>query len=102
MVHDQWVCSEYDVEFAEIWQGTFGKLRSRHEPSPRNNTVDGISVRALFAPDHAPEMAIMKQILKAKARVDFANFTFAKSSGIHHPLVPLPKAGHTLPRLSPP
>src|SRR3546814_19650791 len=80
MVHDQWVCSEYDVEFAEIWQGTFGKLRSRHEPSPRNNTVDGISVRALFAPDHAPEMEIMKQILKAKERVDFAIFTFAKSS----------------------
>src|SRR3546814_10563619 len=63
-------------------QGTFGKLRSRHEPSPRNNTVAGVSVRALFAPDHAPEMEIMKQILKAKERVDFAIFTFAKSSGI--------------------
>src|SRR3546814_3977568 len=93
MVHDQWVCSEYDVEFAEIWQGTFGKLRSRHEPSPRNNTVDGISVRALFAPDHAPEMEIMKQILKAKERVDFAIFTFAKSSGIDDALVAVAKGG---------
>src|SRR3546814_20220852 len=54
ILHDQWVCNDYDAEFAEIWQGTFGKLRSRHEPSPRNNTVAGVSVRALFAPDHAP------------------------------------------------
>lgn len=93
IVHDQWVCSEYDAEFAEIWQGTFGKLRSRHEPSPRNNTVAGISVRALFAPDHAPEMEIMKQILKAKERVDFAIFTFAKSSGIDDALVAMARGG---------
>src|SRR3546814_10648908 len=68
-------------------------MRSRHEPSPRNNTVDGISVRALFAPDHAPEMEIMKQILKAKERVDFAIFTFAKSSGIDDALVAVAKGG---------
>src|SRR3546814_6863440 len=53
ILHDQWVCNDYDAEFAEIWQGTFGKLRSRHGPSQRNNTVAGVSVRALFAPDHA-------------------------------------------------
>lgn len=93
VVHDQWVCNEYDAEFAEIWQGTFGTLRSRHEPSPRNNTVAGISVRALFAPDHAPEMEIMKQILKARERVDFAIFTFAKSSGIDDTLVAMAKGG---------
>ncbi|MGD1876446.1 MAG: phosphatidylserine/phosphatidylglycerophosphate/cardiolipin synthase family protein [Kiloniellaceae bacterium] len=93
VVHDQWVCNEYDDEFTEIWQGTFGKVRNRHEPSPRNNTVAGISVRALFAPDHAPEMEIMKQILKAKERVDFAIFTFARSSGIDDTLVAMAKGG---------
>jgi phosphatidylserine/phosphatidylglycerophosphate/cardiolipin synthase-like enzyme len=93
IVHDQWVCNEYDAEFAEIWQGTFGKVRNRHDPSPRNNRVAGITVRALFAPDHAPEMEIMKQILKARERVDFAIFTFAKSSGIDDALVAMAKGG---------
>lgn len=96
IVHDQWVCNEYDREFAEIWQGTFGKVRSRHEPSPRNNRVAGICVRGLFAPDHAPEMEIMKQILKAKERVDFAIFTFSKSSGIDDALVAMAKGGITI------
>ncbi|MGF1594374.1 MAG: phosphatidylserine/phosphatidylglycerophosphate/cardiolipin synthase family protein [Kiloniellaceae bacterium] len=93
IVHDQWVCREYDAEFDEIWQGTFGKVRSRHEPSPRNNRVAGICVRALFAPDHAPEMEIMKQIVKAKERVDFAIFTFSRSSGIDDALVAMAKSG---------
>jgi phosphatidylserine/phosphatidylglycerophosphate/cardiolipin synthase-like enzyme len=93
VVHDQWVCNEYDAEFDEIWQGTFGKLRSRHEPSPRNNRVAGICVRALFAPDHAPEMEIMKQIVKAKERVDFAIFTFSRSSGIDDALVAMARSG---------
>lgn len=93
IVHDQWVCNEYDREFAEIWQGTFGKVRSRHDPSPRNNRVAGICVRGLFAPDHAPEMEIMKQILKAKERVDFAIFTFSLSSGIDDALVAMARGG---------
>lgn len=93
VVHNQWICNEYDDEFAEIWQGTFGKVRNRHEPSPRKNKVSGICVRALFAPDHAPEMEIMKQILKAKERVDFAIFTFAKSSGIDDTLVAMARGG---------
>ena len=50
-------------------------------------------MRALFAPDHAPEMEIMKQILKAKQRVDFAIFTFSKSSGIDDTLVAMAKGG---------
>jgi len=93
ILHDQWACNEYDEEFAEIWDGTFGKLRHRHEPSPRNLRIGGIGVRALFAPDHAPEMEIMKQILKAKERVDFAIFTFSKSSGIDDALVAVAKGG---------
>ena len=93
ILHDQRVCNEYDLEFDEIWNGTFGKKRLRHEPSPRNNRVGGIRVRALFAPDHAPEMEIMKQILKAQQRVDFAIFTFSKSSGIDDALVAKAQAG---------
>jgi len=96
IAHDQRVCNEYDLEFDEIWTGTFGKLRSRHEPSPRNNSVAGVSVRALFAPDHAPEMEIMKQILKARERIDFAIFTFSKSSGIDDALVAMAQGGVTI------
>ena len=93
IVHDQWVCNEYDDEFTEIWQGTFGKVRNRHDPSPRNNRVAGVTVRALFAPDHAPEMEIMKQMLKARERIDFAIFTFAQSSGIDDAMVAMSKSG---------
>ena len=39
-------------------------------------------VKPLFAPRHGPEMEIMKQMIKARERVDFAMFTFAQSSGI--------------------
>lgn len=93
VAHDQRVCNEYDLEFEEIWLGTFGKVRNRHDPSPRNNSVAGVSVRALFAPDHGPEMEIMKQILKAKRRIDFAIFTFSQSSGIDDALVAMAKSG---------
>ncbi|NIA67829.1 phospholipase [Pelagibius litoralis] len=93
ILHDQRVCNEYDLEFEEIWTGTFGRKRNRHEPSPRNNRVAGVRVRALFAPDHAPEMEIMKQILKARERVDFAIFTFSKSSGIDDALVAMSHGG---------
>src|SRR3546814_1402174 len=64
MVHDQWVCSEYDVDFGEIWQGTFVKSRSRHEPSPRHHTVHGISLRALVTTDPPPEQDISEKYLK--------------------------------------
>jgi phosphatidylserine/phosphatidylglycerophosphate/cardiolipin synthase-like enzyme len=44
--------------------------------------VSGIPIRVLFAPDHNPEMEIMKQMAKAKKSIDFAIFTFSNSSGI--------------------
>ncbi|WP_299620244.1 phosphatidylserine/phosphatidylglycerophosphate/cardiolipin synthase family protein [Pelagibius sp.] len=96
ILHDQRVCNEYDLEFEEIWTGTFGRKRNRHDPSPRNNRVAGLRVRALFAPDHAPEMEIMKQILKARERIDFAIFTFSQSSGIDDALVAMSQAGLTV------
>ena len=49
--------------------------------------VSSVSVRVLFAPDHNPEMEIMKQMLKARERIDFAIFTFPKSSGIDDTMI---------------
>ncbi len=72
----------YQEEFDEMWSGTFGALRTREDRSPAIRTIGGVPVKVLFAPDHAPEMEIMKQILKAQERVDFAIFTFADSSGV--------------------
>ncbi|MFC1514184.1 phospholipase D-like domain-containing protein, partial [candidate division KSB1 bacterium] len=41
---------------------------------------------------HSPEMEIMKQMLKAEKRVDFAIFTFSKSSGIDDTMIALCKS----------
>ncbi len=83
----------YSDEFEELWKGTFGQTRMRHDPSPRTYTVSKVKVKVLFAPDHAPEMEIMKQMLKAKQRVDFAVFTFSQSSGIDDAMIALRRAG---------
>jgi phosphatidylserine/phosphatidylglycerophosphate/cardiolipin synthase-like enzyme len=53
-----------------------------HDRIPKDVIVSGIPIRVLFAPDHNPEMEIMKQMAKAKKSVDFAIFTFSNSSGI--------------------
>ncbi len=65
-----------------MWTGTFGALRERHDPRPREYQPSGVRVKVLFAPEHAPEMEIMKQMLKAEDRIDFAVFTFTDTSGI--------------------
>ena len=72
----------YEAEFEEMWNGTFGRLRERHDPTPAEYSPSKVRVKVLFAPEHAPEMEIMKQMLKATDRVDFAMFTFTDSSGI--------------------
>lgn len=82
ILHDPSVAKLYSNEFNEIQQGHFGKLNEGHDPTPADVTVSSVPVRVLFAPDHNPEMEIMKQMLKARKRIDFAIFTFAKSSGI--------------------
>lgn len=79
----------YRREFDELWSGTFGEKRERHDPKPREYRVSKVWVKVLFAPDHAPEMEIMKQMLKAQQRVDFAVFTFSKSSGIDDTMIAL-------------
>ncbi len=87
------IASVYLGEFKEMVTGTFGRLRSRFEPPPRTYSISGVPVKILFAPDNSPEMEIMKQMLKAKKRIDFAIFTFSQSSGIDDTMVALQKSG---------
>ena len=56
----------YSQEFREIQQGRFGKLSVDRDAKPETAMVSGVPVKVLFAPDHAPEMEIMKQMLKAR------------------------------------
>ena len=82
IIHDANVARIYAREFKEIQQGHFGRLNEGHDPRPSDLIVSNVPIRVLFAPDHNPEMEIMKQMLKARERIDFAIFTFSKSSGI--------------------
>jgi phosphatidylserine/phosphatidylglycerophosphate/cardiolipin synthase-like enzyme len=93
IIHDGLVARTYKREYDEILQGHFGKLDEGHDPAPVEVPVSNIRVKPLFAPDHNPEMEIMKQIAKAKHRVDFAIFTFASSSGIDDQLILAQRAG---------
>ncbi|MCK5586901.1 DUF1669 domain-containing protein [Candidatus Bipolaricaulota bacterium] len=93
IVYNRKVANTYSREFREIQQGHFGKLNEGHDEKPRDVEVSGVPVRVLFAPDHAPEMEIMKQMAKAKKRIDFAIFTFSKSSGIDDQMILLKGAG---------
>ena len=84
----------FAAEFQEIWTGTYGPMRERHEEAePKEYTVSGVRVKTIFAPDNAPEMEIMKQLLKAANRVDFAIFTFSNSSGIDDTMIALRRGG---------
>lgn len=93
IVHDEKVARIYSREFKEISQGHFGKLNEGHDPAPDDVDISNLPVRILFAPDHNPEMEIMKQMAKAKKRIDFAIFTFAESSGIDDQMIMMKKAG---------
>ncbi len=93
IIHDKKIASIYNREYKEIQQGHFGKLNEGHDLKPSDKKVSNVRVKILFAPDHNPEMEIMKQIAKAKNRVDFAIFTFSKSSGIDDQLALAKQAG---------
>jgi phosphatidylserine/phosphatidylglycerophosphate/cardiolipin synthase-like enzyme len=79
--------AQYQAEFDRMRSGTFGDLHERHEARPVEFRLGGIRVKPLFAPWHGPEMEIMKQMLKSAARIDFAVFTFAQSSGIDDTMI---------------
>jgi len=87
------VAEVYQEEFEELWTGTFGELQERRDPKPKEVHLSEVRVKVLFAPDHAPEMEIMKQMMKAKSRVDFAMFTFTYSSGINDAMCVLDRSG---------
>lgn len=93
IVHDRKVANTYSKEYGEIQQGHFGKLNEGHDPAPKDVVVSNLPIRIAFAPDHNPEMEIMKQMLKGKKRVDFAIFTFAQSSGIDDTMIQLRHSG---------
>jgi phosphatidylserine/phosphatidylglycerophosphate/cardiolipin synthase-like enzyme len=69
-----------------IWTWS-GKLNEVHDNAPKDTIVSGVPLRVLFAPNHNPEMEIMKQMAKAKERNDFAIFTFPQSSGIDDQMI---------------
>jgi len=83
----------YRNEFKEIMQGHFGKLDEVHDPVPDVIRVSEVPIKILFAPDHNPEMEIMKQMAKARKRIDFAAFTFSESSGIGDQMIAVSRAG---------
>jgi phosphatidylserine/phosphatidylglycerophosphate/cardiolipin synthase-like enzyme len=93
IVHSRKAANIYTKEFKEIQKGRFGKQSEGHDPHPKSVTVSDIPIKILFAPDHNPEMEIMKQMLKAQKRIDFAIFTFAQSSGIDDTMISLCKSG---------
>jgi len=85
------VCREYDTEFGELRQGRFG--RQIHGDVPQVFGLGGIPAKVLFAPEHTPELEIMKQMLKGSREVVFAIFTFAGSSGIDDTMLALARSG---------
>ena len=54
---------------------------------PLELKLNQVDTKLVFGPRHAPEMEIMKQLIKAKHRIDIAVFTFSTSSGIDDSLL---------------
>lgn len=88
--HSADIASKYSIEFEQMRVGSFG--RQRLGDVPRAYNLGGVPVKILFAPDHAPELEITKQINKAVSRLDFAIFTFSGSSGIDDAMIMLTRA----------
>jgi phosphatidylserine/phosphatidylglycerophosphate/cardiolipin synthase-like enzyme len=89
VLHGARATNLYLTEFQRLRSGTFGDLHERVEPRPAEFQLAQMRVKPVFAPEQGPEMEIMKQMLKAKASIDFAMFTFAQSSGIDDTMIRL-------------
>ena len=94
--NDYRVCREYRVEFDEIRCGNFGSVNSQIRDIPTTINIEGVPVRVLFAPDHTPELEIVKQMLKAQNRLEFAIFTFSGSSAIDDAVIMLRAANRKI------
>lgn len=89
--HDADVCRQYAAEVEQLRRGSFG--RGLHGDVPKVYDLAGIPVKVLFAPDHTPELEIVKQMLKGTNEIHFAIFTFAGSSGIDDAMLALARGG---------
>jgi phosphatidylserine/phosphatidylglycerophosphate/cardiolipin synthase-like enzyme len=94
--NDSDIAWQYQEEFKEIRMGIFGNANSMHEPKPSTINVGGVPVQILFAPDHAPELELVKQILKCQKKLHFAIFTFSGSSGIDDALLAIRAADRSI------
>ena len=89
--HSAYVCRQYEIEFAQLRLGQFG--RGWHGDIPSTYDLGGVPVKVLFAPDHTPELELMKQMLKGQTETLFAIFTFAGSSGVDDTMLALARGG---------
>ncbi len=89
--HNSYVCRQYAEEVDQLRRGSFG--RGLHGAVPRVYDLAGVPVKILFAPDHTPELEIMKQMLTGTRETYFAIFTFAGSSGIDDAMLALARGG---------
>lgn len=87
------VANLYQEEFEEMFEGRMGRANKRRESFSSELKVSQVSIRPLFAPDHLPELELMKQILKAKESIHFAAFSLCNSSGIEDALISAARAG---------
>jgi phosphatidylserine/phosphatidylglycerophosphate/cardiolipin synthase-like enzyme len=85
------VCRQYLTEVEQLRQGSFG--RGMHGAVPATYDLAGVPVRVLFAPDHTPELEIVKQLLKGSRECYFGIFTFAGSSGIDDAMLAMARGG---------
>ena len=92
--NDHRVCRDYLTEVQHLGGGDFG--RGQHGDVPKVYDLNGVPVKVLFAPDHTPELEIIKQMLRTDKRLDFAIFTFSGSSGIDDAMVMLARAKRKL------
>jgi len=93
---DPMIAWQYQEEFKEIRQGIFGSANSMHEPKPPTINIEGVPVQVFFAPDNAPELEIVKQVLKCQSKLHFATFTFSGSSGIDDAMLAIRASGRTI------
>ncbi|MGZ8696183.1 MAG: phospholipase D-like domain-containing protein [Gaiellaceae bacterium] len=94
--HSAFICRQYETEIEQLRRGSFG--RGLHGEIPKVYDLAGVPVKVLFAPDHTPELELMKQMLKVRTNgtIWFAIFTFAGSSGIDDTMLALARGGVTI------
>lgn len=90
MLCDGGIAEQFEREFESLWQD---EQVSPHTRVPFETEIESIPVKAVFGPEHAPEMEVMKQIAKAVKSVSFSVFSFSRASGIDDTLILAANAG---------